>query len=183
MSQWWASLRNSGGVLATSASSTSRGVLPGASPVRLATRKMCVSTAISVWPNTMLRMILAVLRPTPGSASSEAVAGKAATVALDQLAAQADEVLRLGVVEPDAADVGLQALDPEREDRLRRVRYGEEDARCGVDALVGGMRRQHDRDQQLEGRVMLELGGGRGVRGPEAPIDGGACRSVHRSEE
>ena len=45
-------------------------VLPGARPVRLATRKMCVSTAIAGTPNAVLSTTLAVLRPTPGSASS-----------------------------------------------------------------------------------------------------------------
>src|SRR5438105_10298152 len=46
-----------------------------------------------------------------------AVAGKAAAVALDQLSAQADEVLRLGVVEPDAADVGLYNTKSQNLDR------------------------------------------------------------------
>ena len=52
--------------------STSSGVFPGASPVRLATLKMWVSTAMVGSPNAVLRITLAVLRPTPGSASSAA---------------------------------------------------------------------------------------------------------------
>ena len=39
-------------------------------PVRLPTRKMWVSTAMVAWPNAMLSTTLAVLRPTPGNASS-----------------------------------------------------------------------------------------------------------------
>ncbi len=52
--------------------STSSTVLPGASPVRLATRKMWVSTAMVGWPKAVLRITFAVLRPTPGRASSAA---------------------------------------------------------------------------------------------------------------
>ena len=44
--------------------------LPGASPVRFATRKMCVSTAIVGWPNAVFSTTFAVLRPTPGRLSS-----------------------------------------------------------------------------------------------------------------
>ena len=44
--------------------------MPGASPVRLATRKMWVSTATVGWPKAVLSTTLAVLRPTPGSFSS-----------------------------------------------------------------------------------------------------------------
>ncbi|KAG1435225.1 hypothetical protein G6F57_021218 [Rhizopus arrhizus] len=39
-------------------------------PVRLDTRKMCVSTAMVGWPNAVFSTTLAVLRPTPGSDSS-----------------------------------------------------------------------------------------------------------------
>src|SRR3546814_8931617 len=39
---------------------------PGARPVRFATRKICVSTAMVGSPKAMLSTTLAVLRPTPG---------------------------------------------------------------------------------------------------------------------
>ena len=39
-------------------------------PVRLETRKMCVSTAIVGWPKAVFSTTFAVLRPTPGRASS-----------------------------------------------------------------------------------------------------------------
>src|SRR5690606_13433905 len=54
------------------ASSTSRTFFPGARPVRLETRKMWVSTAMVGSPKAVLSTTLAVLRPTPGSASSAA---------------------------------------------------------------------------------------------------------------
>ena len=54
--------------------STSSGVLPFAKPIRLATRNMCVSTAIVGWWKQVFRMTFAVLRPTPGSDSQLAVA-------------------------------------------------------------------------------------------------------------
>ena len=54
----------------SSASSTASGFVPGARRVRFATRKMCVSTAIVSSPNAVLSTTFAVLRPTPGRASS-----------------------------------------------------------------------------------------------------------------
>ncbi len=51
---------------------TNAHVVAGASRVRLATRKIWVSTAMVGWPKAVFRITLAVLRPTPGSASSAA---------------------------------------------------------------------------------------------------------------
>ena len=53
-----------------SPSSTARGVAPGARPVRLPIRKIWVSTAIVLSPNATFNTTLAVLRQTPGRASS-----------------------------------------------------------------------------------------------------------------
>ena len=61
---------NSAGTTFISLSSTARTSLPGASPVRLATRKMCVSTAMVGSPKAVLSTTFAVLRPTPGRLSS-----------------------------------------------------------------------------------------------------------------
>src|SRR5699024_1621321 len=44
-------------------------VFPEAKRVRFETRKMCVSTAMVGWPKAVFNTTLAVLRPTPGSAS------------------------------------------------------------------------------------------------------------------
>ena len=59
-----------GGMTLTSPFSTSSTFFPGASPVRFATRKICVSTAIVIWLKAVFKTTFAVLRPTPGSASS-----------------------------------------------------------------------------------------------------------------
>ena len=53
----------------TRPSSTARTVLPGAIPVRLPRRNTWVSTAMVSWPKATFSTTLAVLRPTPGSAS------------------------------------------------------------------------------------------------------------------
>ena len=45
------------------------GDFPGASPVRFPRRNRCVSTAMVGSPKMMFKTTLAVLRPTPGSAS------------------------------------------------------------------------------------------------------------------
>ena len=63
---------NSAGVTLSSRSSTARTVLPTARRVRFATRKMCVSTAMVGSPKAVFSTTLAVLRPTPGSASNAA---------------------------------------------------------------------------------------------------------------
>jgi len=60
------------GMRRSSASSTARGVGPGAMPVRLPRRKIWVSTAMVAWPKISFSTTFAVLRPTPGSASSAA---------------------------------------------------------------------------------------------------------------
>ncbi len=79
------------------------------SPVRLATRKMWVSTAMVAWPNAVLRMTLAVLRPTPGSSSSAARRRRhLAGVTLQQQAAHGDDVLGLAIVESDGLDVARE---------------------------------------------------------------------------
>jgi hypothetical protein len=64
-------------------------------------RKMWVSTAMVGSPKAMFITTFAVLRPTPGSASSASRARHLAAVLLDQLLRQRHHVLRLGVEEPD----------------------------------------------------------------------------------
>ena len=106
----------------SSFSSTSSGVLPGARPVRLPTRKMCVSTAMVGSPKAMLSTTLAVLRPTPGSASSASrVARHLAAVLGDQHLRQRDHVLRLGAEQADGLDELAHPLLAERHHLLRRV--------------------------------------------------------------
>jgi len=71
-------------------------ILAGAMPVRLATRKMCVSTATVGWPNAVLSTTFAVLRPTPGRRSERFAARRhLAAVLLEQDLRQRHYVLRL----------------------------------------------------------------------------------------
>ncbi|CDG97885.1 hypothetical protein XBP1_2830044 [Xenorhabdus bovienii str. puntauvense] len=63
---------NSSGTTFSNFLSTSSTFFPGANWVRLQTRKICVSTAIVGQPKAVFKTTLAVLRPTPGSASRAA---------------------------------------------------------------------------------------------------------------
>src|SRR6202140_506643 len=75
----------------------------------------------------------------------------------DQLFRQRDNVLRLVAVEPDGLDVIAQPFLAEREHLLRRVGNLKQRPRRLVDAGVGGLCRQHHRDQQRVGVEMFEL--------------------------
>ena len=87
---------------------------PGASPVRFATRKMCVSTAIVGCPNATFSTTFAVLRPTPGSVSSASrSAGTLPPCSRSRISRQRDDVLRLVAEEADRLDVRDQAVDAE----------------------------------------------------------------------
>src|SRR5207244_2832593 len=119
-------------------------------PVRLATRKMCVSTAMVGWPNAVLRITFAVFLPTPGRRSS-APRGEEAT--------GLDDGLRLGAVHADRAYVIDQAVHAQGENSPRRAGPAVELFGREIHALGGGLRREHDRYQQLEGRPVSELGG------------------------
>ena len=150
-------LRNSGGHDLHQLVLDRAHVLPGASPVRLATRKMCVSTAIVGSPNAVLRTTFAVLRPTPGSASSASrVRGTSPPCCSTRMRHSRDHVLRLGVVEPDRLMYALSPSSPSS-----RIA-------CGVFATGNSLRvalltpsrwpaPKHHRDQQLERRAVFEL--------------------------
>ena len=143
--------------------------MPGARPVRLPMRKRCVSTAMVGSPNAMLRTTLAVLRPTPGSASSASREARHRAVVLrDQLLRQRDDVLRLVAIKPDRLDVVAHALLAERDHFFRRVGGGEQRGRRLVDAGIGRLRRQHDRDQQREGVDVREFAARIGMRSVKA---------------
>ena len=65
---------------------------------------------------------------------------------------------RLGAIQADRADEFLQPLLAEIEHLLRRI-GDREQGRCrAVDADIGRLRRQHDRDQQRIGVDELEFG-------------------------
>ena len=111
------------GMTRSSSSSTARGLAPRASPVRLATRNTCVSTASVGSPKATLSTTFAVLRPTPGNASSASrVARHLAAVTLHQDPAGGQDVARLGVVQPDGTDVALETRQTQFQHRLRCAR-------------------------------------------------------------
>ena len=138
--------------------STASGVSPGARPVRLDTRKTCVSTAMVGSPKATLSTTFAVLRPTPGSASSASRSrGTSPPCFSISSSRQRDDVLGLGVEQADGLDVVHQPLEPSAticcgvvdpfEQRLGRL----------VDADVGRLGRQHHGDQQRIGVDVFQL--------------------------
>ena len=128
------------------------GVLPGARPVRFATRKMCVSTAIVGSPKAVLSTTLAVLRPTPGQCLERGpVPRHLAAVPVEQDPAGAEDVPCLGVEQADGPDVLLQPGLAERQDRRRRAGHREQAGRRLVHADVRGLGGQDHGDEQFEG--------------------------------
>jgi hypothetical protein len=102
-----------------------------------------------------------------------------AVLALDDRG-RGDQVLRLAAVEPDGAHVGNQSVDAECGNRGGRVRDPEQLLRGLVDTLVGGLRGQHDRDQQFERAREAELGRRVRVRERESCEDCAPCLRGHR---
>ena len=135
----------------SSPSSTSRGVLPGAMPVRLPSRKICVSTAIVASPNATFSTTFAVLRPTPGNASSAARSrGTSPPCFSIRIAAQLDDVARLGLPQSDRPDMRGHAINPQFDHRLRSGRHREQRPGRLVDRHIRRLRRQHHGNQQCE---------------------------------
>ena len=131
---------------------------PAPDPVRLPIRNRCVSTAMVGSPNAILSTTFAVLRPTPGSASSASRDARHRAAMLgDQFLRQRDHVLRLVAVKPDRLDVVAHALLAERDHFFRRVGGGKQRGRRLVDAGIGRLRRQHHRDQQRVGIDVSEF--------------------------
>ena len=92
---------NSAGMTRIKPSSTASGVAPRAKGMRFATRKTCVSTAMTGSPKAMLSTTLAVLRPTPGS---EVPAAREALEALPGVGRKtANVVLNVAFGEPTMA--------------------------------------------------------------------------------
>src|SRR5262249_54564007 len=76
--------------------------------------------------------------------------GNLAAVPVDELLREADEILRLRVVQAYRLDVRLDTLDTEGRDRRGRIGHRKEVARRGVDSTVSGVCGEHHGDQQLE---------------------------------
>ena len=148
----------------------------GARPVRLATRKMWVSTAMVGSPKAMFSTTLAVLRPTPGSASSASRSrGTSPPCCSIRMLRQRDDVLRLGAEEADGLDVVAQPLLAERHIFAGVSATLEQRRGRLVDADIGRLGRQHHGDQQGEGVDVFELGPRPGWR-PRAGEEGRRSR-------
>ena len=101
--------------------------------------------------------MLAVLRPTPGKRDQFVdLARHLATEFSDQLSTAGDDRLRLVAIESGGADLLLEG----REVRVGVVRrppvFLEQRLRHLVDASIRTLRRQDDRDQQLQGIAELQ---------------------------
>ena len=131
-----------------------------------------MSTAMVGSPNAMLSTTLAVLRPTPGSASSASrSAGTLPPCSSTSFCDSATTFFALVRKQPDGLDEVAHARFAERDHLLRRVGEREQRRRRLVDAGIGRLRRQHHRDQQREGIDVLELALGLRV---------GACEAAER---
>ena len=91
---------------------------------------------------------------------------------------QADDVLCLHAVKTDRLNVFFQPGNAELHDFLWSNR--EELSSGEVHRFVGGLRREHHRDQKLERAAVLELGGGIRIRFAEPAEDLRALLQVHR---
>jgi hypothetical protein len=99
---------------------------------------------------------------------------------VEQHLAGGEDVLRLGLEQADAADVRGEAVLAQGEHLLRRIGHGKQGGGGQVDALVGGLRRQHHGNQQLERSDVVEFRGRRGIGGLE-PFEDFAAALLRRS--
>ena len=141
---------------------------------------MCVSTAIDRLAERAVQHDVGRLAADAGQRLERLACSRhVAAVLAHQDLGQRDDVLRLVAEEADGADVRREALDAELRDRRRRVGVGKESRGRLVHALVGRLRRQHDGDQQLERRRVLELGLRIGIGLAKALEDRAALGRVH----
>ena len=86
-----------------------------------------------------------------------AAVGHGAAMLSDENLREPDDIARLGVEQPDSADVVAHTVHAEREHGFRRV-GGREEAACRlVDARIGRLGRQHDGYQQRIGVDVVQL--------------------------
>ena len=155
-----------------SSCSTTTGSSLAVQPNRRDSRPKCVSTVIPGMPNALPSTTLAVLRPTPGQRDQVVEPARhLAAEPLDERRAEPDRAFRLGPEEPGRLDQLLE-LGPVGRGVVGRVAVaGEQRRRHLVDPHVGGLRRQHRRDQQLAAGREVELAVGVGVALGEQPVD------------
>ena len=148
-------------------------------PVRLATRKMWVSTAIAGSRNQVLSTTFAVLRPTPGRLSS--AARDDGTSPPNRSARIADSFITCRALlrkSPIVRMCSISRSSPSTSIFCGRV--GDLEQRLGrpVDALVGRLRRQRHGDEQRKGVGMRELAPRLGLGGVKAAENLGNRRIV-----
>ncbi len=162
--------------LARTGRPTSCSTLTGSScsvqPKRRASRPKCVSTVMPGTPKALPSTTFAVLRPTPGSVTrSFSRPGTSPSKRSTSAAPEGDERVRLGAEEAGGPDHLLQLGAVGRGVR-RGVRVPREQrGRDQVHPDVGGLRRQHGGDQQLEGVLEVELAVGVRVALGQRPVD------------
>ncbi len=94
-----------------------------------------------------------------------------AAVLVQQDVRQSNDVLGLGAIEADGADVGFQPLHAEGGHLGGRVRIPEQPLGGLVDRLVGGLGRERHRHHQSERVLILQLGARLVLGGLEALED------------
>ena len=109
-----------------------------------------------------------------------AVGGYLAVVPLQQRGRQRDDVLRLGVEQPDRADQVAHVVLAQGEHRGRGGGLREQRGRRAVDARVGRLRAQHDGDEERERIGVDKLAPGFGIGGFEAAEHLGYGIGSHR---
>ena len=112
---------------------------------------MWVSTGKAGTPNAWAITTLAVLWPTPGSASSDSESGRHLAAGVDDLVRRGHRFFALVGARPTSRITSWIALRAERRPSAPACRRQREQRRRHlVDLLVGGLRREHDRDEQRE---------------------------------
>jgi len=86
-----------------------------------------------------------------------------AAMMVDQRLAERDDILRLGIEQPDRLDRITQIILAEINHLSRRLDMSEQGARRDVDAGVRRLCGKHDGDQKLVGTARFELGCRRGI--------------------
>ena len=123
---------------------------------------------------------MAVLRPTPGRASSAARSSGTSPPCRSTSRVQVlMNVAGLGVEQADGLDVLLQSVLAQREHVRRRADFLNRLRGGLVDALVGRLRREDHGDQELEGIAVVQFGGRVGVGRAQALEDFPAFTAVH----
>ena len=144
---------------AATSASTLTGSVSVVQPKRRASQPKCVSTVMPGMPKALPSTTLAVLRPTPGRVTRSFSRGGTSPPNRSHSAWPSPiRRVRLGAVEPGGLDdlfhlvaVGARVV---RRGRVPR----EQGRRDQVDQLVGGLRGQDRRHEQLKRRAEVQLG-------------------------